>query len=82
MIKIPVLIYDKMFSQDQNLLLDRIEQNGFFSLCSTLKRRPGSPSSFLLALLITRPWRSLEAPYVMLFDSLSSPSLANLSSPF
>merc|ERR1712001_254739 len=43
---------------------------GFFSLCSTLKRRPGSPSSFLLALLITPPWRSLEAPCVMLLDSL------------
>ena len=39
-------------------------------MCSTLKRRPGSPSSFLLALLITPPWRSLEAPCVMLLDSL------------
>ena len=35
-----------------------------------MKRRPGSPSSFLLALLITPPWRSLEAPCVMLLDSL------------
>ena len=39
-------------------------------MCSTLKRRPGSPSSFLLALLIAPPWRSLEAPCVMLLDSL------------
>ena len=51
-------------------------------MCSTLKRIPDSPSSlehssfvckflsFLLALLITPPWRSLEAPCVMLLDSL------------